>query len=115
MFRIAPTSLVAGDVFLGDLAKGAPLDLGEALRLPLRALNSDRVGALAVLRPVRSGLLSSPREHDIRVVTESHVAALAFDLESEHSGFRASRRDPEIKPAGVVQNRRPLRLRNLDR
>jgi hypothetical protein len=70
VFRIAPAGFVAGDVFLGDLAEGAPLGLGEKLRLSLGAFGGYGIGALAALRPVRGGLLPGPRQRDIRVGTE---------------------------------------------
>src|SRR6185436_11529987 len=106
---------VAGDVFLGDRTKGALFRVSETLRLPLGALGGKRIGALAALRPVRSGPFPGPGERDIQVGTEPHVAALALDLEPEHPGLRSGRCDPQIKPAAIVQHGRPLRLRNLNR
>ena len=64
-------------------------------------------------------------KRNIRITPQSHVSALTIELEPENAGFRTRllivvgispvRRDPQVKPAAILQHFRPLRLCNLNR
>jgi len=64
-------------------------------------------------------------ERNIRIRSQSHVSALTIELEPENPGFGTRlliavgisrvQRDPQVKPAAIMQHFRPLRLCNLNR
>jgi len=124
MLRIAPARPVHFDEFEGALAEGAALGDGNPQRLPLSRLCVERVNSIVALFPVLCGLRARLRQRDVGEGTKPHVPPLAVELKTENPGLGsrnfdaadlARRRDAEVKPAAVMQHRRPLRPRYLNR
>jgi hypothetical protein len=115
VLRVAPADPVPLDELGGTLAEGAALRDGESLRLQLGPLGVERIDPIKALLAVICRPSACFRERDIGVRAKPHVAALAVKLEPEHPRFGAGRGDAEIKPAAVMQDRRPLRLCHFHR
>jgi hypothetical protein len=103
------------DEFLRCLAEGASLRDGKPLRVSVGFLGVERVYPVVTLLPVIGRPSTRFREGNIGVGAESHIAALAVDLESEHPRFCAARRDAEVEPTAIMQHPWPLRLRRVNR
>ena len=115
MLGVAPAGFLAGDKFLGHLAKGPTLSCGKPLGLPLGHLRREGIDSIVTLFSVLCGPPTRLRKRDVGVGAEPHVPPLTVELEPEHPGFRSGLRDAKVKPAAVVQHRRPLRFAYFDR
>src|SRR6266478_500812 len=115
MLRVAPACPVLFDKFDRALAEGPALGVGNSLRLPVSSRGVERVDALMSLLPMLRCLGTSLGERDIGEGAKAHVAPLTIDLKAVDPGFGIGARDAQVKPASVMQHRRPLCLRYLNR